>query len=401
MSRKSLRRLNIAKLISCVSKQKEDDSETGDKGEFDTALPTTHKYLGKLDNVGGYTLYDDGEIIQAMLAIHTNTLVFPGFTLPLVIREYETDHIMDDIKNGYMFALICTDETSTKLSDYGVIMEVFETSVKRGSINLKAKGRQRCQIVAGTEIPFRSRLRKLTVKVLPEPYIHSPINSTQLQTLKSRRTVFSKDYKSLMKNYRFRRYHLSQFPFASWVYDWNELSFYVNALTEGLKKYYSKEHLPEDPNILSYWFVQNYQLTHNERLQILKCASVLDRLKLELKLMKMARILSCGKCRIGIAFQRDIFAMSKDGIQSNYCNPGGNVYETVTVMEATNFTLVGESSKQFSWFPGYAWTIMQCAACRSHLGWQFTSKNHHPQRFFGLAHSCLDIKIVPKASLIE
>lgn len=86
--------------------------------------------------------------------------------------------------------------------------------------------------------------------------------------------------------------------------------------------------------------------------------------------------------------------MSKDGVQSNYCNPGGHVYETVTVSKAKNFHLIGVPSKQFSWFPGYAWTIMQCKMCNRHLGWQFTAKNLVPSCFYGLAKSGFDIKII-------
>lgn len=42
--------------------------------------------------------------------------------------------------------------------------------------------------------------------------------------------------------------------------------------------------------------------------------------------------------------------MYKDGLQSNYCNPGGHVYGTMTVLKAKNFLLIGEQSKQFFGF---------------------------------------------------
>lgn len=85
-------------------------------------------------------------------------------------------------------------------------MEVFETSARRGTINLKAKGRQRCQIMTDTitRHPW-ARTQKITVKILGEPNIKSPISNTQLQTLKARRTNFGSDYQSLMRNYKYRR----------------------------------------------------------------------------------------------------------------------------------------------------------------------------------------------------
>lgn len=226
-------------------------------------------------------------------------------------------------------------------------MEVYETSTRRNTINLKAKARQRCEILLDTMLgnPW-TRMHKLTVRVLGEPYIKSPIANTQLQSLKSRRTTFNTDHQSTLRNYKYRRqffqirkspkshksfiyfthrYHLSQYPYASWVYDHNELSYLVNLISEALAKFYPKEHLPHDPVSLSFWVVQNYQLTHEERLEILKCPSVLERLRLELRYLDLERSLICGRCSIEIAKQSDVFAMSRDGLQSNYCNPGKKI----------------------------------------------------------------------------
>lgn len=59
-----------------------------------------------MNSVSGYTLYDDGEIVQ-MLAIYTNTLVFPGYTLPLIISAVEIPIMERFIKKNNMFVLIC------------------------------------------------------------------------------------------------------------------------------------------------------------------------------------------------------------------------------------------------------------------------------------------------------
>ena len=84
----------------------------------------------------------------------------------------------------------------------------------------------------------------------------------------------------------------------------------------------------------------------------MKLDSTLERLRLELKFLEMERLLCCALCKGEITNQKHVFAMSKDGVQSNYCNPGGHVYETVTVIKAKNFNLSGTPSKEFSWFPG-------------------------------------------------
>lgn len=84
-------------------------------------------------------------------------------------------------------------------------------------------------------------------------------------------------------------------------------------------------------------------------------------------------MLCCVHCKVEIAKPSDVFSMSKEGVQGNYCNPGiiifhcrkifhfncsllilgGHVYEIVTVLEAKNFDLAGDLSKEFTWFPGY------------------------------------------------
>lgn len=298
------------------------------------------------------------------------------------------------LQNQFMlpnyFFLYISSKSLTRLFEYGVVMEVYETSYRRDTINLKAIGRQRCQIISSKEVRL-GRIYKVSVRVLGEPTISSPIASTELQSLKQRRSTSVCDYETMMKNYRYRRwatvffinfggnwpisrYHLSQYPQTSWIYDQNELCFYIKHILDGLSKFYHRQSIPTDPVLLSYWFVQNFQLTHNERLVIMKCNNVLERLKKELFYMKLVKIFSCffgnpliefflffyqeerqiccASCDMHIAKQSDVFAMSKEGVQSNYCNQGGQVYETVTVLKADNFTLVGQPSKQFTWFPG-------------------------------------------------
>ena len=44
--------------------------------------------------------------------------------------------------------------------------------------------------------------------------------------------------------------------------------------------------------------------------------------------------------------------MSSEGPQGAYVNPGGYVHETLTLYKTKNLKLVGESSTQYSWFPG-------------------------------------------------
>lgn len=85
-------------------------------------------------------------------------------------------------------------------------MEIFETTNRNGVLCLKARGRQRCQIVRGHEIhPLAGRLQKVTVRILPEPQITSPLANSLLLSLKLRKHTYSNDFDELLKNYKYRR----------------------------------------------------------------------------------------------------------------------------------------------------------------------------------------------------
>jgi hypothetical protein len=51
------------------------------------------------------------------------------------------------------------------------------------------------------------------------------------------------------------------------------------------------------------------------------------------------------------------------------------VHDLLTVADVVPnaVALEGEPSAEFSWFPGFKWTVAVCVRCRQHLGWQFTA----------------------------
>ncbi|XP_066144585.1 protein cereblon [Euwallacea fornicatus] len=368
---------------------------TDSTGEYDRDIPTTHGYLGKLNPLSGYTVFEDGDVLRNIFAIYTtNTLVFPGFTLPLVMNNYFENRVLQNFieEHNKVFVLLCADSGYSDLYEYGVTMEIFENNLKNNMLHIKARGRQRCKRVSGSKIDnMAGRIKLVTVQILGEPPIVSPLADTELLGLKSKRKWTLNNFDELKQCQKFRRYHAGQLPWPSWVYDLNEVSYYTRILLDGLSSY-GRELIPTDPEKLSYWFVQNYHLVHKERLHILRLCTTLERLKVEASFLRLRRQLCCENCGLQITDPTKVFAMSKDGIQANYVNPGGQVYEIVTVLAAQNFELIGYPSRQFSWFPGYAWTIMQCSNCNIHLGWKFTNASLTPKEFFGLANS--GIKVV-------
>lgn len=90
----------------------------------------------------------------------------------------------------------------------------------------------------------------------------------------------------------------------------------------------------------------------------------------------------CAACRTEISSPEHVFAPGDDGVQV-YLNPGGYLHEVVTVTRTWNVVSDGEYTEEFTWFPGYAWCYLHCAACGAHVGWRYLG-NGPPSTFDGL-----------------
>ena len=88
---------------------------------------------------------------------------------------------------------------------------------------------------------------------------------------------------------------------------------------------------------------------------------------------KKEKRLFCAACRHLITHQ-DERAPVQGGHEHRFTNPHGITYHIGCYREATGCAVVGESTAEFTWFPGYAWRIALCANCRAHLGWRFQSE---------------------------
>ena len=161
--------------------------------------------------------------------------------------------------------------------------------------------------------------------------------------------------------------------------------------------------LPLDPSALSHRVASRAPVSLATRYALLCADTVVDRLRLELKLFgvfsdfsrfftkkkdgekddetkKQKRerresiCLSCSSCSAPLSALASLVAMSDEGAGGAYCNPAGLVHDVLTVGEVfpNAVALEGEPSAEFSWFPGFAWTVAVCVRCRQHLGWQFT-----------------------------
>ncbi len=64
---------------------------------------------------------------------------------------------------------------------------------------------------------------------------------------------------------------------------------------------------------------------------------------------------------------------------------------TLRSIRETNTMCSQEHLTQDSWFPGYAWSIVYCSTCYSHLGWRFdiVDAASGPSHFFGFRRVAL------------
>ena len=227
--------------------------------------------------------------------------------------------------------------------------------------------------------------RLATVEVLREAPMTEPMRAVGLKSLDKLRTSAKNPLRSPV-------YRAPLTPLPNWVYlmyDPRALVQRVHDQISSLRLYgQTRVTVPRDPVELSFWVGINLPLDDEHRIKILELNNAVQRLRFELSLLDKCQIICCKSCNRRIGRQEDIFSMSQEGPQNAYVNPGGYVHQTLTLYKTQNLKLVGASSAEYSWFPGYSWTIAQCRYCNSHMGWKFTAtddKKLVPKKFWGIS----------------
>ncbi len=89
----------------------------------------------------------------------------------------------------------------------------------------------------------------------------------------------------------------------------------------------------------------------------------------------------CALCRAPITFEQARIEVS-GAHQHRFFNPRGIIFLIGCFRSAPGCSPTGPSSGEFTWFPGFLWRVVECASCRTHLGWSFA--NDSDAFFFGL-----------------
>ncbi|KAF3575214.1 hypothetical protein F2Q69_00062599 [Brassica cretica] len=198
---------------------------------------------------------------------------------------------------------------------------------------------------------------------------------------------------SFRKNTDLNRFRMA--PRAFWpfwvyrMYDSYHLAHRASDLWKQIVGVPNMEAIVNKPDILSFSIASKIPVSESIRQELLEIDGVSYRLQREIELLESFDRVRCKHCQSVVARRSDMLVMSSDGPLGAYVNPHGYVHEIMTFYKANDIAISGRSVKEDSWFPGYAWTIANCATCETQLGWLFTatSKKLKPSSFWAVRSS--------------
>lgn len=211
----------------------------------------------------------------------------------------------------------------------------------------------------------------------------------------ARESSESKELKRCRRTSNFNMMHgVSKAFWPYWVYSMYDsycLAQKAAAMWKQIVGVPNMDGFVKNPDILSFYIASKIPVSESTRQELLEIDGISYRLRREVELLKSIDIIQCKNCKTVIAKRSDMLVMSSDGPLGAYVNPSGYVHEIMTLYRANGIALRGRAETEYSWFPGYAWTISICATCETQLGWLFTATNRNlkPRSFWGIRSSQL------------
>ncbi|XP_064480332.1 protein cereblon-like [Ornithodoros turicata] len=390
--------------------QVDDDEENNTTSpmdvSYDISLPAQHTYLGDdMEDLTGRTVFEEDSIHTVPVLTSHDVILVPGQILPLqIFRPLEISMMRRIIEEDRTFGIIADGITARANQNrkpvLGTTAEVRsykeETDDLSGvsTLVVKAEGRQRFNLLSSRR--RTDGILTAEIKILPDDPTPDVGEVARLQCLNRFQRPSEINMSRNLGRYGFAP--LTRWP--AWVYLQYDAEVLVNRIKSELSEWtenFSTLRFPEDPGKFSYWVAGSLLLDDEVRLEMLSYDSPIQRLRCELAILRECVVLTCKECRSKVADRGDVFSMSQQGPQGTYVNPHGYVHEMITVRRAKGVYWNGRPSSEYSWFPGYAWTILHCRSCHCHVGWKFTAveKNLLPLKFWGLCRSAIKPSRLP------
>merc|ERR1719239_531913 len=444
------------------------EAEEGERERFDRELPGRHDYLGEGREVRGVGEVEDLVSLPLFSQMHLSLMPGQTLPLhlfhPSLVSMMRTVLASPSKAFGVISLGVDKEKWAGTVGTTAHVYEVRESEEvtvggpqdqEEVGLKLKAKGRQRFRLVSARRQSDGNLVGQVTL--LPEMDLGDPLDGVRLksQDRYRRNQWVAKDHHSMVEMdgvlkeevemsgggcferlhsamrrkesnispmtkssnpvpIRRRRSHRQGVtrwlsPLPPWIWDlYDPLCLADRVKAElsklGMARMTAVDCLPDDPADLSWWVAARLPLGDDLKGRILAADSVIQRLRMELSFLEQCRVLVCRRCGKQLGDQQHIFSMSKEGPQGAFVNPGGHVHETLTLHKAKNLRLVGEPSTQYSWFPGYAWTIVECSGCWAHIGWKFTASSSRlvPEKFYGFSRKSIESRReVPRGSRLD
>ncbi|TYZ63556.1 hypothetical protein PybrP1_013150 [[Pythium] brassicae (nom. inval.)] len=377
-----------------------------------------HAYLGELQDVDriAHSLFPVGAIVRLPLVFLPDTVLFPGDELPLrMLSPVSVDAIRAHLSgdNGAL-AVLCESQQGRFAYGTTVRIEKFSVVGRVASVTGVAKQRFRMKnarctgaLLGEVEIlahPSAPRL-PFALSHLRAP-VAAPSSHTTLRRLKARqftgywgRNAYALfDVQRLVS--RIQRTFASS---AQWSWFCKASSSAAPVQQPPLPRprgsmlrFLTEPSEQLDPSVFAYWVAGNLPLERAERLALLRMDCVVRLLRREVEILgQCGDNIYCSGCGAFLAHTSDIFSRTSHGAAGTFVNPGGSVFQILTLREVhpDHVVVDGARSAEDSWFPGYAWSITYCNSCYRHLGWQFDAvaadASLSPARFFGFRRAAL------------
>ncbi|OIW14579.1 hypothetical protein TanjilG_32921 [Lupinus angustifolius] len=358
---------------------------------FDTYLSSLHTYLGDVEDTRHRTAFlDAASVCNLPLFSLPGVVLFPGATLPLRVVEPPSvaavERALAQVDVPYTIGVIRihwdTTNRRMKSASIGTTAEIRQYGrLADGSLNVVTRGQQ------------RFRLRRCWTDAEGVPYGEIQITDEDVP-LRTPRDAFGKlvPLSNRSRSHAISHMLSSRAFWPQWVYHMFDSYCLAERAADMWKQIVgapSMDSLVKKPDALSFYIASKIPVSESTRQELLDIDGITYRLRREIELLASIDLIRCKICQTIIAKRSDMLVMSNEGPLGAYVNLGGYVHEIMTLNKADGITPVGPSATEYSWFPGYAWTIAKCATCRTQLGWLFsaTKRKLKPSSFWGIRSS--------------
>ncbi|MFH4976646.1 hypothetical protein AB6A40_003355 [Gnathostoma spinigerum] len=371
---------NDAMETSSDSTQSDEDDMSALEA-FDIRLPSLHQYLHFEDNDVTRRLRTElpGTVLNVTI-LDLPVVLMPFQRFPFLTSEPRT---VAQLKQAFLNSDVIAAHPYLGVvpTDVATLIQIEKLDDNEHETSIQAVGRQRCKIVhRGHQIngvPY-GKVEVLEDQELPPfPTIFQPacfLRFNEYSRLKIAASLSHFSYFAVKSCSTAAKVALLR----HWLSKIHPLEKIDHEIQEGWTRF-------------SYWVASNLPIGLQKRLPLLEEKSTNRRLLLEWSIVSGSKYMLCSNCENKLGQVSNLIILSTEGISAHYVNPGGYVHDMLTMSKLCHHASlpVGEPSAEFSWFPGYKWTIQECKRCRRHIGWKFTSDKLKPRSFYGLTKSAI------------